>query len=184
MKKIKNLFVTELTKFAQQKTEIHRLWNIDEQTANLLYMLIKAKRPTNILEIGTSNGYSTFWLSISAEKAKIHTIEVDEERFHLAKENLQNRDNITQHFGKAEEIISTLTQKFDFIFIDAGKIGYINYIKLIIDKLENGAIIVADNVISHKNSVQDYLDFIKNNENFETATIEIGDGLEISIFQK
>ncbi len=185
MERIKEKYKQELAKFEIQKNEIKRLWNIPQETAELLYTFIKIKVPKHILEIGTSNGFSTFWLSLAAEtcNAVIDTIEVDEERFKLAKKNLVNRENIIQYFGKAELIIPKLTIKYDFVFIDAGKINYFDYIKLLQNKLDNNAIIIADNVISHKNTVTEYLDFIESNELFDSVTLNIDSGLNVAIYK-
>ncbi len=185
MKLINDIYKDRLSIFKQQKKNINKLWNINEQTAQLLYMLIKTKQPKNILEIGTSNGYSTFWISLAAEQfgAIIDTIEVDEARFKLAQKNLAGRNNVKLHFGKAERIIPKLNKQYDSVFIDANKADYINYIKLLINKLNDKAIIVADNVISHKESLQEYLDYIKSDSAFESMTLDIDSGLEISVFK-
>jgi len=201
MEKLKFKHKTELEAFETQKAENRRLWNIDEETAKLLYFLINSKVPKRALEIGTSNGYSTFWLSLGLEDSptehpsagqyktephttELHTIEAFDERFEMAKKNLGNRTNVIQHFGKAEQVIPTLNMMFDFVFIDAGKIGYIDYIKLLQNKLLDGALIIADNVASHTETVQDYLDFVNEDPNFTTMRLDIGAGLELSIFRK
>jgi len=186
MDRIKEKYKLELARFETQKNKIKRLWNIPQETAELLHTFIKIKTPKHILEIGTSNGFSTFWLSLAAETcdAVIDTIEVDEERFRLAKKNLLNRENVIQHWGKAELIIPKLTSKYDFVFIDAGKINYIDYIKLLLHKMNNNAIIIADNVISHKNSVTEYLDFIESSELFDSVTLNVDSGLNVAIYKK
>ena len=185
MKNIKELYKHELARFEIQKNEIKRLWNIPQETAELLYTFIKIKEPKHILEIGTSNGFSTFWLSLAAEtcNAVVETIEVDEDRFMLAKKNLSKRNNITQHLGKAELVIPKLLSKYDFVFIDAGKINYVDYIKLLLNKMSNKAIIIADNVISHKNTVTEYLDFIESSELFDSVTLSIDSGLNVAIYK-
>ena len=184
MERIKKKYKHELARFEVQKNNMRRLWNIQQETAELLYTLVKVKSPKHILEIGTSNGFSTFWLSLAAEKcdAIVDTIEVDEDRFKLAKENLASRKNIIQRFGKAEYIIPELQDKYDFVFIDAGKINYIDYIKLLQNKINNNAIIVADNVISHKATVKEYLDFIESSELFDSVTLDIDSGLNIASY--
>jgi len=186
MEKLKQKYKNELNAFAEQKEANRRLWNIDEPTARLLYFMINSKAPKRALEIGTSNGYSTFWLSLGLENhpAELHTIEAFDQRFELAKQNLESRKNVIQHFGKAEHVIPALDMKFDFVFIDAGKIGYIDYIKLLQNKLQDGALIIADNVVSHTETVQDYLDFVNNDPNFTTMRLDIGAGLELSIYRK
>ncbi len=186
MEKLKKLYQTELHRFAQQKKKIRRLWNISEKTAELLYFFVLFKTPDKILEIGTSNGYSTFWLSLAAEKikAKIISIEIDDTRFALAKENLQQRKNVELLKGNALELIPTLKSEFELIFIDAGKIDYIKYLQLLFPKMKDNSLIIADNVISHKNTVKEYLDFIKSDPGFLTMTLPFAAGLEISIFKR
>ena len=182
MERIIQKYKKEFERFEKQKQSSESFWNIREQTAKFLYSFIKAKSPESILEIGTSNGYSTFWLSLAAENAFVDTIEADESRFELAKENLKSRKNIIQHFGFAEDIIPKLSIKFDFVFIDAEKIKYQSYLKLLLGKLSDNAVIIADNIVSHKESVTEYLDFLKQNPCFESFLLEIDSGLEISFY--
>ncbi|MCD6181947.1 MAG: class I SAM-dependent methyltransferase [Candidatus Cloacimonetes bacterium] len=186
MEKLKQAHIAELKRFAQQRAAMRRLWNIDEPTALLLYHLTAAQKPEHILEVGTSNGYSTFWLSLAAEtcNATVETIEVEASRFALARENLAQRTNIIQYQALAEEQIPRLRHRYDLVFIDAGKICYISYIKLLMDKLNHGALIIADNVISHQSTVQDYLDFVRGHPQFESMKLNIDAGLEISRFKK
>ena len=184
MKSIKKNFKNELAEFANQKNAMNRLWNISENTAELLYLLVLMKNPQKILEIGTSNGYSTFWLSLAAEKcnASVSSIEIDASRFNLAKENLKSRHNIKLINQKAEHAIPNLTDKFDFVFIDAGKINYIDYIKLLKNKLSHRAVIIADNVTSHSQTVEEYLSYVKSSVNFSSMTLPFEAGLEITIY--
>lgn len=186
MERIKELYKHELAKFEIQKQNLKRLWNISARTAELLYSYVLLKNPKHILEIGTSNGYSTFWLSIAAERcdAVVDTIEIDKARFKLAKENLKTRTNITQRFGKAELIIPELKDQYDFVFIDASKINYIDYIQLLLNKLVDNAIIIADNAVSHEGSIKEYLDFMDSSEQFADVTLNIDSGLNAAIFKK
>ena len=155
--------------------------NISSSTGNFIYSLAESIEAKNILEIGTSNGYSTSWLAHT--KAKIISIEVREDRFKLAKENLKDFKNITLIKGDAIKIIPTLNEKFDFVFIDAMKRQYLSYLKLLLPKLNKNCVIVADNVNSHKDKVKDYLDFVK--KNFRSNTIDLDKGLEVTtILQK
>jgi len=180
----KKKYGQELIRFTNQRNSNHRLWNVSDETANFIFKLVLKHKPKRILEIGTSNGYSTFWLSLAAEEidAAVDSIEVDESRFRMAQTNLLNRSNVNLLKGLAEDLIPQLTEKYDFIFIDAGKIGYVNYIRLLENKLTANAVIVADNVISHRETVRDYLDYLQNNDLFETETVNLGSGLEVSIY--
>ena len=176
------MFEYERQKFTEQKSSIRRLWNIEDKTAELLQFLVKIKSPRKVLEIGTSNGFSAFCLSVAAYPTEIHTIESDEKRYEMAKENLKFRTNVIQSFGLAETIIPELDMKFDFVFIDAGKINYIDYIKLLKGKLATNALIVADNVLSHKETTKEYIEFLRVNPEFSTMTLDIESGLEITLF--
>ncbi|MCF7858064.1 MAG: class I SAM-dependent methyltransferase [Candidatus Cloacimonetes bacterium] len=184
MERIKELYKHELARFEVQKNNIHRLWNINQKTAELLFTLVLVTKPKKILEIGTSNGFSTFWLSIAAERcdASVDTIEVDIARFNLAKKNLKTRKNVIQRYGKAELIIPELKGRYDLVFLDAGKVNYINYITQLLNKLKKDAIVIADNVISHKSSVKEYLDFVTKSELFEAVTLEIDSGINIATY--
>jgi predicted O-methyltransferase YrrM len=148
-------------------------------------MLVLSRQPHAILEIGTSNGYSTFWLSLAAAecKARVISIEVDDSRFAMARENLKNKQNVHLIHDKAENVIPKLETKFDFVFIDAGKINYIDYLRLLLPILNEKALIVADNVISHQHTVKEYLDFIKYDCRFVSITLPVDAGLEISVFK-
>lgn len=183
---IKEKYSDKIKNFAKQKAEIHRLWNIDSETAKFLFDFILENKCHQLLEVGTSNGFSTFWqaTACSFNSGELDTIEVDESRYNLSKSNLKGINNITQHWGMAEEIIPKLDKNFDYVFLDAGKIGYIKYIKLIIHKLQDEAIVIADNIISHKKTVQEYLDFIDSDQQFENVLIEIGSGLMVSYFKR
>ena len=154
------------------------MFNISRETGEFLHNLIKQFKPQNILEVGTSNGYSTIWLASAAKEfGKVTTIEIDENKIKLAKENFKkaNLDNIHLVYGNALKIIPELNEEFDFVFLDAVKKDYLKYLKSI--KLSKGAIITAHNVVSHKNKMLDYLEFVKSN--FESRTYKDLD-LEVS----
>ncbi len=188
MERLKEIYAKEFALFEKQKKEIRRLWNIDESVGNFLYRLVEISKPKRILELGTSNGYSTFWLSISSKNfsGEVVSIEVDKSRFELAQNNLKRMDNITLICDLIEKVISGLSGKFDMVFIDANKSDYIKYIKLLLeyDKLNNPCLIVADNVISHKDSVKEYLDFVTTNKDFFTEIEDIGSGMSLTVYDK
>jgi len=165
----------ELEQFGKE----HYMFNISRACGEFLHQLIKQFKPQNILEVGTSNGYSTIWLASAAKKigTKVKTIEIDAEKVKLAKQNFKKAglDNINIIHGNALKIIPTLEQEFDFVFIDAIKKDYLKYLKSI--KLAKGAIVAAHNVVSHKNQMKDFLEFVKSN--FKSRTYEDLD-LEVS----
>jgi predicted O-methyltransferase YrrM len=117
----------------------------------ILSFLCKLVSPKKILEIGTYTGYSAICLAegISTD-GEIHSIEINFELEELIKRNLEKAgilEKVKLYFGEAIHIIPKLEMDFDLIFIDADKVNYINYYKLLIEKLKPGGVIIADNVL-------------------------------------
>ena len=161
-------------------------FNIPASTGKFLYNLVLVSKAKNILEVGTSNGYSTIWLAEAAKKnsGKVTTIEISEEKVKLAKENFKRaklEKIITQIRGDALIEIPKLKQKFDFMFIDAIKRDYIKYLKLAEKNLKKDSIIVADNAIMFKDKMQHYFNYLHNNKDYSTILVPIGSGVEFSI---
>ncbi|MDG1657244.1 MAG: O-methyltransferase [Crocinitomicaceae bacterium] len=117
----------------------------------VLSMLSHMIRPTNILEIGTYTGYSALCLAEGlVDGGKILTIDKNEELEDLVEEFVQKseyKDSITMMIGDAMQIVPTLEDSYDLVFIDADKGNYINYYSLVIDKLNPGGYILLDNVL-------------------------------------
>ena len=117
----------------------------------VLSMLSHMIRPTNILEIGTYTGYSALCLAEGlVDGGKILTIDKNEELEDLVEEFVQKseyKDSITMMIGDAMQIVPTLEDSYDLVFIDADKGNYINYYNLVIDKLNPGGYILFDNVL-------------------------------------
>lgn len=165
----------------------------------VLAMISKLIRPLNVLEIGTYTGYSALCLAEGMQKeGKLITIDINEELETFSKSYFDRSaygDLIDQRIGNALDIIPTLDQKFDLIFIDADKLNYCNYFNLIIEKLNNGGVILSDNVLWSGKVIQpveeDDLDtkglvaynkVLKNDPRLETVLLPIRDGLTISRF--
>ncbi|MFH1591942.1 MAG: O-methyltransferase [Candidatus Woesearchaeota archaeon] len=169
-KKILDL-LEELERFGKER----HMFNIPKEAGEFLNLLVKIKKPKNILEVGTSNGYSTIWLGLDGDK--IVTIEKNPEKLKLAKENFKKAGlkNTKVIEGDALEILHKLNEKFDFVFIDAIKKDYLNYFKLI--KFNKGAIVVADNILTH--NLKEYCDFVR--EKYKSCLVKIGNGVEVTI---
>jgi len=160
-------------------------FNIPASTGKFFYNLVLISKAKNILEIGTSNGYSTIWLAEAAKqnKGKITTIEISDFKIKNAIENFNRAKlkNIKIIQGDALKEIPKLNEKFDFMFIDAIKKDYINYLKLAKKNLKKGSIIVADNAIIFKDKMQDYLKYVENNKYYSSVLVPIGTGVEFSL---
>ena len=166
----------------------HDFWNISHQTAEFISMLIKISRVKNVLEIGTSNGYSTLWIADALKDSNtgghLTTIEFYEKRQSIARENIENcnlSDYVTFKQGRALEIIPELDFVPDMVFIDANKAEYIQYFDLLKDKLPAGAIILADNVVSHAAKVADFLETIKNDTRYQSQVLDLPAGLLMAL---
>ncbi|MBI2107121.1 class I SAM-dependent methyltransferase [Candidatus Woesearchaeota archaeon] len=154
------------------------MFNIPRDTAEFIFRLLKGRDPYRVLEIGTSNGYSTCWMSLACPDAKITTIEKDTKKIKLAQENFKKLklNNIEILEGNALEVLQGLKEKFDFVFIDGTKGEYVEYLKALNKKLNKDAIIVADNIHSH--NIVDYVEMAK--ARYNSTTVKIGTGLEVS----
>lgn len=117
----------------------------------VLSMISKMIEPENILELGTFTGYSAICLARGLKPGgRLITVEVDDELESIARKYFEKagvQDQIDQRIGSALEIIPTLTEKFDLVFIDADKREYLAYYNLLIDRLQSGAYILADNTL-------------------------------------
>ncbi len=175
--------LNELEEFGQKNTGYY---NIPAATGKFFYNLVLISKAKNILEVGTSNGYSTIWLGEAAKqnKGKVTTIEISESKVKMAKGNferakLNNLINIIH--GDALKEIPKLKEKYDFMFIDAIKRDYIKYLKLNEKNLKKKSIIIADNAIIFKDKMKHYLNYLQNNKNYSSVLVPIGTGVEFSI---
>jgi len=178
MDQVTNNLLTEL-----EKTQ-HDFWNISRETANFLSILIKASNRKNMLEIGTSNGYSGIWFAKALKETGGHftTIEFYDKRQSLAKEYFKQceiDDIATFLQGSAVEVLENMpeNQEFDIVFIDANKREYIKYFKLTDKMLKKGGIIAADNIISHAEKVKEFVDEIEADERYQVQVLNLPAGL-------
>jgi caffeoyl-CoA O-methyltransferase len=164
----------------------------------VLELLVKMLNPKTILEIGTYTGYSGICMARGlGEKGKLITLDVNDEiesmvRGFFEKSGLANK--IEYHIGNAMDIIPTLGGNFDMVFIDADKANYINYYNLIVDRVNPGGIILADNVLwSGKVLVEegkkidkdtkiilDYNRMVQEDPRVENVLLPIRDGLMLA----
>lgn len=164
--------------------EKNQFWNIPKTTAKFLCILIKLSKAKKALEIGTSNGYSGIWLAevLSNQDGFLYTVESHKERFKMAEENFKKSGltNIKQLFGHAPEIFEDLQNDLDFVFLDATKCEMKSYLEALISKVVSGGLILADNVISHHEAMEDYKNFALNNKTLQSVLIPLDNGLMLS----
>ena len=189
----------ELNKIKQKALEEHIPIIMDDTLEVIAKYLTKIK-PEKILEIGTAVGYSAMCFSeYLSEDGKIDTIERDADRIAEAKENIKKvgvEDKINIYEGDAVEILPTLDDKYDVVFIDAAKGKYPFFLKESMRMIKQNGIIFADNILykgyvmsdynKHKQrtavrNLREYIKEVTENPNIETEILEVGDGLAISI---
>lgn len=179
--KVGSLAIQENILLELEKTQ-KEFWNISRQSANFLNMLIKISGAKNVVEVGTSNGYSGIWLASALRETGGHltTMEYWEKRIVIAKENFKKAgvdDIITVLQGSACEILETIDFEIDFAFIDANKSEYIKYFEIIDKKLKKGGIITADNITSHPEKTAPFVEKIKSDKNYQAEIIDLPGGI-------
>ena len=175
-----------------EKTK-NSFWNLDRECANFLNTLIKIKNAKNVLEIGTSNGYSGIWIlkALKETKGKLTTVEYWEKRQSVARANFSKcvpEVYAESKIGAAvivlqdmlDEIKQNKREKFDFVFIDANKKEYIEYFELIDKMINKGSVILADNILTHYKKVEDYVNALFDNPSYQSQILPFGAGMMLS----
>jgi len=196
VKKVNPVFFDKTTEdvlAGLEKTQ-KEFWNLDRESANFLNSLIKISNSKNVLEIGTSNGYSGIWILKALEKTqgRLTTIEFWEKRQSAARKNFElccPNVVVEPKIGSALVVLEDLKieieqgkrEKFDFIFIDANKKEYIEYLRLIKQMITDNAIILADNILSHYEKVLPYVNEMFEDNSFQSQILDLGAGMMLSI---
>lgn len=177
---------------------------IRKEMGNLLKVLLQLVQPERILEVGTAVGYSSILMSENMpQNCKITTIENYDKRISVAKNNFKRagkEDVITLIEGDALEVLKTLDGPYDFIFMDAAKGQYINYLPDIKRVLRKGGLLISDNILQEGEIVEsryavtrrnrtiharirEYVYELTHSEDFVTSIVPIGDGITLSVKQ-
>lgn len=159
----------------------------------LLEMISRMIRPEKILEIGTFTGFSALCLAKGLQPAgALHTIELREEDARTASDYFKKAgvaDKIELHVGDALQVIPTLTETWDLVFIDADKVNYINYYELTLPLVKKGGWILADNVLFHGEVLEEnvkgknakaivaFNEHVKNDNRVHQVMLTVRDGL-------
>ena len=164
-----------------------KFWNVSRDSANFLNMLIKIHNSKEVLELGTSNGYSGIWLAKALEETNGHltTIEYWDKRQTLALENFKQcgvDGIITSLLGSASVVIQEQLhdKRFDFIFMDASKPHYLEFFELLHPLLNKGGLIAADNILSHAEKVKPFVDEITSREDYQVQILPLPDGMLVA----
>lgn len=173
---------------------------IRKETQNLLKFLLQLARPGGILEIGTAVGFSALLMN-EYGGCPVTTVELNKRRILTAAKNIARAGKskeIRLVHGDAEEILPTLQEEYGFIFLDAAKGQYLNFLPEILRLLEPGGVLVSDNVLQGGDIVESrfavtrrnrtihkrmrrYLYEIKNHPCLSTTVLPVGDGVTVSV---
>jgi caffeoyl-CoA O-methyltransferase len=158
-----------------------RLRQVTPDVGRFLHALVLATRPPSILEIGTSGGYSTVWLATAARSvgAAVTTLEIDPTKIQRATSTLREAgidDAVAIVQGDAFEYLRDRRESADFVFLDAEKEDYLNYLELIVPVLPIGGLLVADNVISHGEDLAEFQRRAESDRRLFTVVLPIGRG--------
>ena len=194
----KNMNEFELEKIKEKALENH-IPIIMDDTLEVIAKILIEKKPKRILEIGTAVGYSAMCFSkYLAEDGLIDTIERDEKRIEEAKQNFKKvevENKINLYEGDAVEILPTMNDKYDVVFIDAAKGKYPFFLEQALRMLKDDGIIFADNILykgyvmsdynKHKQRtavthLRQYIKETTENPELETEILEVGDGLALT----
>ena len=192
----------ELEKIKKRALEEHIPIIMDE-TLEVIEKYLSKNKPNRILEIGTAVGYSAIcFTEFLAENGVIDTIERETDRVKEARQNIklaEVEDKINIYEGDAVEILPTLNNRYDVVFIDAAKGKYPFFLKEALRMINGEGIIFADNILykgyvmsdynKHKQrtavrNLREYIKEVSENPNLETKILEVGDGLAVSRIKK
>jgi len=170
---------------ARETERPKRMLNITPDTGQLLRILVRAAGAHRILEVGTSNGYSTLWLAWAATETDGHvtTLERAAHKVSLARTNFERAGLapwITVREGVALETLATLTGPFDLIFLDADRPSYLAYANALLPLLRVGGLLVTDNVVSHASELVEFLARVKGDPALDSVTVPVGNGEELT----
>ncbi len=187
----------------EQYAKEHNVPIMDLTGMETLLSYVRLKKPKRILEVGTAIGYSAIRMALACEDAEIISIERDEERYNIAKDNVSSfhlESRITLLFGDANELQSQVENyaPYDFIFIDAAKGQYQNFFDHYSSMLSPDGIIVTDNVLfrgyvadesglesrrlrSLVKKIRSFNEYMMQHPDYQSSILPVGDGMMVSI---
>ena len=171
----------------QQPDRLDRWRNVDPAAARLLSVLVRALAPARLLELGTSNGYSTIWLAEAATAVggQLTSVELDPQRSRVAAENLRAAGLESAVDLLVADAASVLAEaapgSWEFIFLDAERAAYSAYLPDLVRTLSPRGLLVVDNVLSHPDEVAEFIARLAADGRLSHAVDETAAGLLIAV---
>ncbi|MDQ1096341.1 MULTISPECIES: O-methyltransferase [Chryseobacterium] len=166
-----------------KENRLDRWRNLEPESAEFISIIIKGQNTRHMLELGTSNGFSTLWFADALKNTggKLITVEIDPQRTQLAKDHLAAysiQSDVEFITGDAKEYLHNADPFFNIIFLDAERRYYTDYWKDLKRLLSfKGSMLIVDNVVSHRNEVQGFIGLIEQEQAFSLSILPIGAGL-------
>jgi predicted O-methyltransferase YrrM len=172
---------------AARADRLDRFRNVEPETAELLGVLILATGARRILELGTSNGYSTIWLADAARSngGRVLSVDVDRGRTELARANLAAAGLSDLVELRTEDAGATLAgapgAAWEFVFLDAERPAYPGYLADLVRTLAPGGLLAIDNVLSHAHELTEFTALIEREPQLTQIVVPVGAGLRLAV---
>jgi predicted O-methyltransferase YrrM len=166
---------------------LQRFRNVEPPTAELLGVLIRATGARRVLELGTSNGYSTMWLAdaVQATGGRVVSVELDPARTELARANLSGTGLGELVELRSEDAADALARsedgEWEFVFLDAERPVYPGYLEDLVRTLAPGGVLAVDNVISHEHELVEFTALIEAEPALTQVVVPVGAGLRLAV---
>jgi predicted O-methyltransferase YrrM len=168
---------------AARADRVERWRNLEPDTARLLALLVRVIAPDRLLELGTSNGYSTIWLADAVRGAggSMTSVEIDAARAEHARTNLRAaglEDAVELYVGDAGAVLAASGDgEWDFVFLDAERAAYVSYWPDLVRVLRPRGLLAVDNVISHADELIEFRELVAHDARVSEALVPTGAGL-------
>lgn len=172
---------------AAQADRLDRFRNVEPDTAELLGVLIRATGARRILELGTSNGYSTIWLADAAQATggRVLSVDVDADRVELARANLAAaglEDLVDLRTTDAGAILAEAPDAaWELVFLDAERPAYPGYLADLVRTLAPRGVLAVDNVLSHAHELIEFTTLIEREPRLSQTVVPVGAGLRVAV---
>ncbi len=136
--------------------------------------------------MGTSAGYSGMWLASAVEEnqGKVYTVELAKPKIDMAAKTFKDsglENSVQQIEGNVSAVLNNWDKQIDMVFLDADKMNYLSYIKKFEKFLRKGSVVIADNATDFGYLMEDYIEYVSNNQNYHSFLLDIDNGLMVSI---
>jgi predicted O-methyltransferase YrrM len=163
-----------------------RLRQVSPDVGRFLHTLVLARRPRTIVEIGASGGYSTLWIGTAARQcgAGVTTLEIDPVKVELARSSIRDAwldGSVSVVAGDAFAWLRARREPIDFVFLDAEKEDYLAFYELVVPLLSDGALFVADNLLSHADDLAPFRDRALSDARLSGLVVPIGRGELVAV---